>query len=66
MSQIEMALALSLMIREFEFEFAGEGPPEIKLSVVLSPNHGLPMRIRRRAKARFTGVELGGEPAHAS
>jgi enediyne biosynthesis protein E7 len=48
MSQIEMVLALSLILREFDIEYVGDAPPAVKLTVVLSPNGGLPLRISRR------------------
>jgi cytochrome P450 len=50
MSQVENVLALALFLRHFDFEYAGGHPPAINPTVTLSPRHGLPFRIRPRAK----------------
>jgi enediyne biosynthesis protein E7 len=47
MSQIEMVLALSRIVREFNLHPAGDRPG-VKLSVVLSPNSRVPLRLERR------------------
>ncbi|HVU42425.1 MAG TPA: cytochrome P450 [Xanthobacteraceae bacterium] len=47
MSQIEMVLALSRLLREFNLHTVGD-PPGVKLSVVLSPNSRVPLRVERR------------------
>jgi cytochrome P450 len=60
MSQIEMVLALSLILREFDLAYCGEGAPRIRLSVVLSPNNGIPMRIQRRAQTGANRLTSGG------
>jgi len=49
MSQFEMVLALSRILREFNLHCVGD-PPGVKLSVVLSPNSRVPLRLERRAK----------------
>ncbi len=51
MSQVETVLALSLFLRDFDLEYVGESPAPINLTVTLSPKHGLPMRIKRRARS---------------
>jgi cytochrome P450 len=59
MSQIEMALALSRILREFDLHSVGD-PPGVKLSVVLSPNSRVPLRLQRRANAGRAHAGAGG------
>ena len=42
-----MVLALSRILREFNLHTVGD-PPGVKLSVVLSPNSRVPLRVERR------------------
>ncbi len=44
-----MVLALSRIVREFNLHPAGDRPG-VKLSVVLSPNSRVPLRLERRSK----------------
>ncbi len=50
MSQIEMVLAVSRILHEFNVHCVG-APPGVKLSVVLSPNSRVPLRLERRRNA---------------